>query len=523
MAFRIFRILVGMALAGLAGWLVVVGAEPVLHPADASVAVPTNVLLQFAGSIIGALAILGIYYYSLWTPSSIHRILDNIFSVPELLKKIAFTLALLCIYRVGFHIALPGLDASMLKETMSQQESGTFGQAIAYFGMFTGGSLQQSTLFGLGIMPYISASIIFQLMTTVVPALEKLKKEGPAGYKKIQEYTRYATVPLCIVEGIIWVRVMVGQGFMDDNIRLMLMAVFGLTAGTMFLMWLGEQIDEYGVGNGISLLIMAGIVSRLPFAISELANMFQPQLMRSGNDSKIGIVEVVTLAGMFVFVVAGAILITQGQRRIPIQQAKQMRGRRVYGGQRNYLPLRVNHGGVMPLIFASSLMIFPNVVFGACAKQWPLAWGGFWVTLSNAFRSGSYIYELCFIGMIFFFAYFWTTVQFRPKEMAEQLQDYGSFIPGLRPGRRTADYLERVMERITYCGAAFLAVIAVIPNIVSSQLGIPFQVSAFLGGTGLLIVVSVALDLVQRIEANLVMRNYGGFLGGSTRIKGAYT
>ncbi|MFB3893370.1 MAG: preprotein translocase subunit SecY [Phycisphaerae bacterium] len=451
--------------------------------------------------------------------------MENIFSIPELLKKLAFTLLLLGIYRVGYHIPLPGIDAEALADRMKTDEKNPFSSAIEYFGMFTGGNLQQSTLFGLGIMPYISASIIFQLLTTVWPALEKLKKEGPAGYKKIQEYTRYATVPLCVIEAVVWYRIMADPNnpMIYDryvgNFMVMLMSVLGLTAGTIFLMWLGEQIDEYGIGNGISLLIMAGIVSRLPWAIHELSREFKPGLTGS-SPGELGVVELMFLAGMFVFVVAGAILITQGQRRIPIQQAKQMRGRRVYGGQRQYLPLRVNHGGVMPLIFASSLMIFPNVLFSWIQRMWPGS--EFLRLLADAFRPGNYVYEVTYVAMIFFFAYFWTTVQFRPKEMSEQLRDYGTFIPGLRPGRRTAEYLERVMERITYCGAAFLSVLAVIPSVVAEYFNIPFRVSAFLGGTGLLIMVSVALDLVQRIEANLVMRNYGGFLGGSTRIKGAY-
>ena len=517
MAFKAFRFAVGVILLAVAMWLIVGGVMPIASPPEQGIG--ASELLAPIAQIIGGVLIIGAYYYGFWAATSIRRVLENIFSIPELLKKLAFTLALLCIYRVGFHVPLPGLDQTQLAEMMKTQESGTFGTAIQYFSMFTGGSLQQSTLFGLGIMPYISASIIFQLLSTVVPALEKLKKEGPAGYRKIQEYTRYATVPLCLVEGIFWVKVMASQGWIypeyADWTSVYVMSVLGLTAGTMFLMWLGEQIDEYGIGNGISLLIMAGIVSRLPWALEELSKRFEPKLI--GDGSGIGLIEMIFLAGMFVFVVAGAILITQGQRRIPIQQAKQMRGRRVYGGQRQYLPLRVNHGGVMPLIFASSLMIFPNVVFGWISQTWG---SSFTHSLAAAFQSGQYIYELLYIGLIFFFAYFWTTVQFRPKEMAEQLRDYGTFIPGLRPGRRTAEYLERVMERITYCGAAFLSIIAVIPSVISGQLNIPFQISAFLGGTGLLITVSVALDLVQRIESNLVMRNYGGFLGGSTRIKG---
>ena len=283
-------------------------------------------------------------------------------------------------------------------------------------------------------------------------------------------------------------------------------------------MWLGEQIDEYGIGNGISLLIMAGILARMPVAIRMLGRNVTFSLTGTG-EGQLGPVRILVLILMFVLVVAGAILITQGQRRIPIQQAKQTRGRRVYGGQRQYLPLRVNHGGVMPIIFASSLMLFPTTLFNWLAGAFR---NDVTSTLAGAFQMGSYIYQVSYIGLIFFFAYFWTTVQFRPAEMSEQLQDYGSFIPGLRPGRRTAEYLERVMERITYCGAAFLALIAVIPDVTARSLKVPYGISAFLGGTGLLIVVSVALDLVQRIEANLVMRNYGGFLGGSTRIKGAY-
>jgi len=432
----------------------------------------------------------------------------------------------LCIYRVGFHVPLPGINQEKLKEEMGQRkdDEGGIGQAIQYFSMFTGGSLQQSTLFGLGIMPYISASIIFQLLGTVVPSLEKLLKEGPAGQKKIQEYTRYATVVLCVVQAVFWMKFMMGSGWLYpeyqagfNQVVIFTIGIVGLTAGTVFLMWLGEQIDEYGIGNGISLLIMAGIVCRMPHAIAELASMTAPVLTGFGGN-QIGLIEILFIIAMFVFVVAGAILITQGQRRIPIQQAKQVRGRRVVGGQKHYMPLRINQGGVMPIIFASSLMIFPGVILGWLEGVWP---NEFTRTLNGAFSRGSYTYTLVYVAMIFFFSYFWTTIQFRPKETADNLRDMGHFIPGLRPGKRTAEYLERVMERITYCGAAFLAVIAVLPSVASSVMNIPWGISAFLGGTGLLITISVALDLVQRIEANLVMRNYGGFLGGSTRIKGA--
>jgi len=522
MAFRWFRRLVGVGLGALALWLItsgIVGAAEAFHAGAG-----TRAVIGSAVKLISALAVLGVYWYALWSGSAIRRTLENIFAIPELLRKIIFTLALLCIYRVGFHIPLPGVDQEKLKTMVTQE--GPIGQAMQLASMFTGGSLRKATLFGLGIMPYISASIIFQLLTTVLPSLERLQKEGPTGVKKIQEYTRYATVGLCIIQAMFYMRWMMGgeNAMIYDEYRgrmiIQLMGVIALTGGTIFLMWLGEQIDEYGIGNGISLLIMAGIVARMPGAIMELVSSASLSLTGTGGGSEIGPVKIVFLAASFVFVVAGAILITQAQRRIPIQQAKHVRGRRVTGGQRHYMPLRVNHGGVMPIIFASSLMIFPGVIFGWLSRTYHNDFTG---TLADAFRYNSFVYAVIYIGLIFFFAYFWTTVQFRPKEMADQLRDYGSFIPGLRPGKRTADYLERVMERITYCGAAFLAVIAVAPMVIANSLHIPFRISAFLGGTGLLIMVSVALDLVQRIEANLVMRNYGGFLGGSTRIKGAYS
>ncbi|MFQ5428802.1 MAG: preprotein translocase subunit SecY [Phycisphaerae bacterium] len=457
----------------------------------------------------------------------------NIFKVPDLRNKVLFTLGLLAVYRIGFYVPIPGVDQTRLSQHMTQTTSGGEGgldQLTEYFSMFTGGNLRQSTIFGLGIMPYISASIIFQLLGTVVPSLEKLRQEGEMGRKKIQEYTRYATVAICLVQAAFWLSFMrsnqlVYSEFSDFGgnfwpaLSFWLVGITGMTAGTMFLMWLGEQIDEYGIGNGVSLIIMAGIVARMPQA---LIWVFQNASMDVGAEDAMGPAKIVFLIVAFVAVVAGSILITQGQRRIPIQQAKQMRGRRMYGGERNYLPLRVNHGGVMPIIFASSLLIFPSILFSWLANFFPTSM--VLNMLAAEFGSSSFLYVLCYIGMVYFFAYFWTTVQFQPKEMATSLRDNGSFIPGLRPGKRTADYLETVMTRITYVGAGFLAVIAIIPQVIASAMGIPISVSSFLGGTGLLIVVSVGLDLVQRIEASLVMRNYGGFLeserGG--RIKGGH-
>ena len=449
----------------------------------------------------------------------------NIFRIPELRNKIAFTIGMLCIYRIGFAVAVPGVDQEEMSRGFAGGGGGGLGDLFDYFQLFTGGNLRQSTIFGLGIMPYISASIIFQLLVTVVPSLEKLQQEGDTGRRKIQEYTRYATVGLCVINAGIWMQYVAGQGFLFPHYEgrflgmsftYMVMSLAILTTGTVFLMWLGEQIDEYGIGNGISLIITAGIVAQIPNAILYVGKNLS--LKGTAGPGEMDIPMVLLLLVLFVGVVAGAILITQAQRRIPIQQAKQTRGRRVYGGQRHYLPLRVNHGGVMPIIFASSMLIFPGIVFGAMASYWP---NPFFRFLRDAFMSGQYLYIVLYIVAIYFFAYFWTTVQFRPKEMANNLRDYGSFIPGLRPGKRTADYLEKVMGRITYVGAGFLAVIAIIPTVVAQSLKIPFMVSAFLGGTGLLIVVSVTLDLVQRIEANLIMRNYQGFLGSAGPIKGS--
>jgi len=533
-AFRVFRILVTAVMCVVAAWMIIPEGIKVFSAimgafSAGGAAYDAGTLLRAVLMIVGGLVVLAGCWWAVWSRSILRRGLENICSIPELLRKLLFTMALLCIYRIGFHVPLAGLDQDKVAAFMGQQSEGVFGSAIRYFGLFTGGSLQQSTLFGLGIMPYITASIIFQLLATVLPSLQKLQKEGPAGYKKIQEYTRYATVPLCVFQAIVWMKIMMGGGQnqllvypeYDKSILIFTMGIVGLTSGTIFLMWLGEQIDEYGIGNGISLIIMSGIVARMPSAILDLARTANLSLSAIGSQSETGPEKILFLIFAFVFVVAGVILITQGQRRIPTQHAKHTRGRRVYGGNRQYLPLRVNHGGVMPIIFASSLMIFPNAIF-----KWLNTWlpnNEITRTLSDAFSHDSYVYSLLYIAMIFFFAYFWTTVQFRPKEMAEQLRDSGAFIPGLRPGKRTADYLERVMERITYCGAGFLSVIAVFPTFVAAKMGINQTIAQFLGGTGLLICVSVALDLVQRIEANLVMRNYGGFLGGSARIKGAYT
>jgi len=447
----------------------------------------------------------------------------NIFRIQDLRNKILFTLALLIIYRVGFHIPVPGFDQDKIAEiTQSRDTDSPLGRAAEYMQMFTGGTLQQSSLFGLGIMPYITSSIILMLLGEVIPALKKLRQEGQTGHKKIQEYTRYLTVLICVIQSLMFMQLLGGQGLTYAGMRIqaLIMGIVGMTAGTIFLMWLGEQIDEYGIGNGISLIIMAGIVSRMPWAIRTLWQSVDLRVGASATGA-VGLDKILFLIAAFIFVVAGAILITQGQRRIPIQQAKQMRGRRMYGGQRHYLPLRVNHGGVMPIIFASAFMMFPPVIIQKLIEVESLANNRILLTIQDALHYRSFTYNILYMLLIFLFAYFWVTVQFQPKEMAKNLRDSGSFIPGLRPGKRTADYLETVMTRITYFGASFLSIIAVVPSLIIVLLGIQPSVANFLGGTGLLIAVSVSLDLVQKIEANLLMRSYDGFRG-SGRIKGAY-
>jgi len=443
----------------------------------------------------------------------------NVFRIPELRSKILFTIGMLAVYRIGFWIPVPGVDQGALTSFFEQQAASgsAAGRLSQYVAIFSGGSFGQSTIFGLGIMPYITASIIFQLFQSVSPQLKKLKDEGPTGYAKIQEWTRYATVGLCLVQAVGWLTYITKSGLVYEqwasNPLWWVMGISALTAGTIFLMWLGEQIDRFGIGNGVSLIIMAGILTGMPGAVMSVIGNFDAE-----DPNKMGWMGLILLMFGFALVVAGSVLLTVAQRRIPVQQAKHTRGNRTFGGQKSYLPLKVNHGGVMPIIFASSLMVFPSVIFSALMDQAQNANAtGVWVSvvrwLSDGFQMGAYPYVLLYIIMVYFFSYFWITVQFNPEEMSKQLRDHGSFIPGLRPGPRTAEYLEAVMERITYVGAAFLAVIAVLPMVVNSQLKVDFVVSQFLGGTGLLIVVSVALDFLQRVEANLLMRNYKGFLG----------
>jgi preprotein translocase subunit SecY len=443
-----------------------------------------------------------------------------IFTIPELRQKILLTLGLLAIYRVGWQVPLPIIDADAMSAFAKQ---GGVGDLLRTVAVFSASQLSQATIFGLGIMPYISASIIFQLLGTVWEPLERLQKEGEAGRKKINEYTRYATVVICVVQSWAYVaflaapgrdQSLIQEGFLADG-RLpfvwQFVAVMTMTAGTIFLMWLGEQIDEFGIGNGISLLIMAGILAGMPGALIELAGNTSWEIGGGAGTGKFGVEMIPVLVALFAGVVAGVVFMTQGQRRIPTQSAKHVRGRRVYGGTRQYLPLRVNQAGVMPIIFASSLLLFPQFLFQYLNRAFPES--GILQSLAESFTRGeSYLYNVCYIALIYFFCYFWTAITFNPKEMADNLKNFGAFIPGYRPGKRTADYLERVMERITYVGAGFLALVAVIPTVVAGQLGIPYQAASFYGGTGLLIAVSVVFDLIQKIDSHLVMRNYSGLL-----------
>jgi preprotein translocase subunit SecY len=453
------------------------------------------------------------------------EILRICWTIPELRKKILLTLGLLAIYRIGWQITLPFIDQAQIAQAAESNAGGTLGMFLDKVSMFSGSQLSQATIFGLGIMPYISASIILQLMGTVYKPLEDLKKEGEAGRKKINEYTRYLTVLLCVIQSYLYLKFMLMNGTVSSNLVAdsfeiggglsfgwQMTGVLIMTCGSVFLMWLGEQIDEYGIGNGISLLIMAGIVAMMPGALINLLKnaTFGLQGLTSNT---MGLEKIILLAMMFVGVVVGVVFITLGQRRIPTQSAKHVRGRRVYGGTKQYMPIRVNQAGVMPIIFAQSLLMIPPLLFtylGGSRESWFQNMAG---GLGDVLQDPtSMVYTLIYIAMIYFFCYFWTAITFNTKEISDNMKDNGTFIPGYRPGRRTEDYLENVIERITYVGAAFLALIAVVPTIISSLMGVDYMVASFYGGTGLLIAVSVAFDLVQKIDSHLVMRNYTGLL-----------
>lgn len=451
----------------------------------------------------------------------------NIFRIAELRKKVLITLGLIALCRIGVYIPIPGIDTAVLRSYFGQFTKSGIGQLLGMVDMFAGGALTSGAIFGLGVMPYISASIIFQLLVGVIPYLEKLQKEGDAGRKKINQYTRLATVGLCLFQSLIMARSLYTVEFNGmpvvpvylQGIAFNMMAALLLTTGTMTLMWIGEQIEEHGIGNGISIVIMVGIIDRLPWAFSQVAQNFTFSVTPAEHE--IGIVKLLVLIAMFLAIVGGVVFITQGQRKIPVQQAKHTRGRKVYGGQRHFLPLRVNQAGVMPIIFAQSLLIFPAAIMQGIQARLEPGSSGYWITsrLSEVLQGGV-VYVILYIVLITFFCYFWTAIQFNPKEMSNNMKDYGSFIPGIRPGQRTAEYLEGIMGKITLAGASFLALIAILPKLVAGGFELNRAIAGFYGGTGLLIIVGVALDMVQRIESHMIMRQYSGFLSGGARIRG---
>jgi preprotein translocase subunit SecY len=422
----------------------------------------------------------------------------NLFRVPEIRRRLGITLGFLLLYRVGWNIPIPGVNLEVLRSASSSAGGNAF---TALFGIISGGGIYSCALFSLGIMPYISASIIFSLLTKVVPTLEAVAKEGAAGQRKINQWTRLATVPLALIQAVILVANvytkplpggLLDTPMLDPGFMLAIGAILTLTAGTILLMWVGEQITEYGVGNGISLLIMAGIIARVPQAIVDLVGREEGGFLPF------------TLLVLFFVIVFVVVFITKGQRKIPVQYAKLTRGRKVYGGQRHFLPLKVNQAGVMPVIFASALLSFPQLLGEAVG----------WSAMARAFSVGAGWYTSMNLVLIFFFSFFWNSLMFNPVEMSKNMKEGGSFIPGIRPGKRTAEFLERVMTRVTLAGATFLAIIATVPQQAATWIssGIDPEVAYFLGGTSILIVVSVALDLVDKLNSALLMRNQQGFM-----------
>jgi preprotein translocase subunit SecY len=428
------------------------------------------------------------------------RTIINMFRIRELRERMLFTFGLLAVYRIGSFIPTPGIDPLRLKQRADLLGGGL----LNVMDLFTGGNLQNVTIFALGVMPYISASIIIQLMTSVIPSLERLSREGEAGRRKINQYTRYGTILVCIIQSVMLGRSLwqADVSLIGNAVALILIVVLTQTAGTTFTMWLGEQITSRGIGNGISLIITAGIVSRMPNAVQYMWEIYKP-----GGDETRHIYEAVILLLMFVAVVAGVIFVVQGQRRIPVQYAKRVAsGGRVFGGHSTYIPLRVNQAGVIPIIFAQSILIVP----GALAKYMPDSFG--MVKSVFEYFSGGNGYIALYAVAIILFCFFYTAITFNPVQIADDFKKSGAFIPGIRPGKPTADFLEHTMVRITVVGALFLAVIAVVPMIVADQLKIPYLIASFLGGTGLLIVVGVMLDTMQQVEAHLLMRHYDGFM-----------
>jgi preprotein translocase subunit SecY len=434
----------------------------------------------------------------------------SISKLPELRSRILFTLALLAVYRIGVFITVPGVDREVMQKYIQGASSGFLG----LFNMFSGGAIEQLSIFALGIMPYISASIILQLLTVVVPKLEQLQKEGEQGRRQINKYTRYGTILLSVIQGFgisFWLDSLNQAGggatgvLVGGGLGFRLMTVLCLTTGATFLMWLGEQITERGIGNGISLLIFAGIVANLPDAVVQTWSLSE---WAGGN---LTTATLLIIGLVVVAVIAFIVFFERGQRRIQVRYAKKVVGTRMYGGQNTYLPLKVNTAGVIPPIFASSILMFPMTLASMFPQVAFVEW------MQNALIPGRTFYNVVYVALIIFFCYFYTAVMFNPVDVADNMKKYGGFIPGIRAGKKTAQYIDRVLSRITLGGSVYMSAVCVLPTFLQSEFGVPF----FFGGTALLIVVAVALDTVQQIESHLITRNYEGFGGKSgTRVRG---
>jgi preprotein translocase subunit SecY len=429
---------------------------------------------------------------------------QNIGKIPELKRRIIATLILLAVYRVGVHIPTPGIDGKVLAGIFERAR----GTLLGFFDMFAGGGLERLSIFALGIMPYISASIILQLLTVVVPTLEKLSKEGEAGRKKITQYTRYGTVVISLIQGFgIAVGLEQMKGAAGELVvynagwGFRLMTMITLTAGTSFIMWLGEQITEKGIGNGISLIIFAGIVARMPNAIAQTGT-----LVGSGE---LNWFVVLIVVAMMLAVIAFIIFMETSQRRIPVQYAKRVVGRKMYGGQATHLPLKVNTAGVIPPIFASSIIMFPATIANFIDHPWMKS-------VAALLTPGSLMHELLYVAFIIFFCFFYTAIVFNPDNVADNMKKYGGYIPGIRPGKKTAEYIEKILSRVTLIGAVYISFVCVLPTLLVKKFNVPF----YFGGTALLIVVGVALDTIQQIESHLILRHYDGLVKKSARIKG---
>ena len=455
----------------------------------------------------------------------------NTFKIPELRSRIILTLILLIVVRIGAAITCPGVNAAVIQTWFNSQiNNETGGNVAALFNIFSGGALENCAVFSLGVMPYISASIMLQLLTAVVPQFAKLSKED-GGRQKIMQYTRYATIALCIFQG--WLLALSFEspgnnpflhGIMetiakmgiplvaDPGIAFRVSTVITLTAGTMFLMWLGDQITDRGIGNGMSLIITVGIVARLPAGLIQAWRTFVPS---GGQGSQVNPMVLVFMIAFLVIVIAAVICVTQAQRKISVSYAKRVVGQKVYGGQTQYMPLKVNYAGVMPIIFAQALLVFPSTIATMAFKNNQTA-----VNIAHMMTQG-WLHYLLYGVMIFFFSYFWVATQFQPQQIAEDLKKYGGYVPGVRPGKPTADFLDFTMTRLTFAGAIFLTIIAILPGMLSEKLNVPYITAQFFGGTSLLIIVGVILDTMRQVETHLIQRHYDGFLRKG-RIRGRF-